>query len=285
MKLPTPTYTVDDPDGNHRYRIVDGNNVVEKLASVTGILGSIAKPALYAWYAKMACEQIESRLKAMVGSDVKLTDEWIAEVIAEGRKRPNVVRDEAAELGTAAHAAFEAILNGVEPTAPDAIKQTLTEFKTWFKSTDTEIVAQELPVASLKYHYGGRIDAIGYRDGKWGILDWKTSTGIYPEMAFQVGGGYAIAVEEQYGIKVEWADIVRFPKKEPWGTEVKPVKALPLARQGFLAALALTRLNNVESVLGEPTYSTIPKAVATAKMRKKAVKTVREATEKGTCPF
>ena len=282
MKLPTPRYTVDDPGNNHKYRIVGGP---DKLASVTTILSSIAKPALYAWYAKMACDQIESRLKAMVGSDVKLTDEWISEVIAEGRKRPNVVRDEAAELGTAAHLAFEAILKGEEPVAPDAIKQTIREFKTWFKSTDTEIVAQELPVASYIHEYGGRIDAIGYRDGKWGILDWKTSTGIYAEMAFQVGGGYASAVEEQYGIKIEWADIVRFPKKEPWGTEVKPVKDLDLAKQGFFAALALTRLNDVDLILGEPTYTTIPKAVATAKMRKKAVKTVKEAKEKGICPF
>ena len=255
MKLPKPKYTVSDV--NHKYSIMlPSGETIGPLKSVTTILDVISKPALYQWYARMACEQIEQRLMVIAGQNIRLTPDWITEVVAEGRKRPKVVKDEAAELGTAAHAAFEALIKGASPIAPPEIAPAIEEFRRWLGQTKTTIVAQEVRVGSAKYKFGGRFDALGEREGKIGILEWKTATGLYPEFALQTAGGYAIAVEEQYpGTKIEWVDIARFPKKSPWGTEICPVIDMAAAREGFLAALTLTRALKAD-LIGAASYST-----------------------------
>lgn len=277
MKLPEPKYTVTDPEGRHRYRIEQPDGpAIDNLMSVTGVLDVISKPALYQWYARMACEQIERRLLEVAGQNVQLTPAWIAEVVAEGRKRPKVVKDEAAQLGTAAHAAFETLIKGEIPVVLPEIAPAIDEFRRWFGQTKTAIVAQEVMVASAEHKFGGRFDALGERDGKMGILEWKSAAAVYPEFALQTAGGYTIAVEEQYpGIKIEWVDIARFPKKAPWSTEIFPVANMAAARDGFMAALALTRSLKAD-LIGAASYSTfaenIPaqKAPAAAAPKKKS---------------
>lgn len=283
-ELPPPRYVVEDPKGNHRYRIrrPDGTTS-ERLKSVTGVLAVINKPALVNWAARVACEQIESRLRSLAATapSVVLTDEWIAAVVAEGKKRPTAVKDEAADLGTAAHAAFEAIIANRVPDVPPAIRPAVDEFRRWLATSGTVIVAQEIPVGSDKHQFGGRLDALGWRPGKgFGILDWKTSNGIYAEYALQTAGGYALAVEEQYGLLIEWVDIARFPKKAPWGSEVVPVTDIATARRAFLSALSLGRDLDAP-LLGEPTYSTFAEnAAAVEATRENARATNGKATAK-----
>lgn len=197
----------------------------------------------------------------------------LANIIEAASKQPDKVKEEAADIGSQVHAAIEAIIKGEEPVVSERIKQPVAEFRTWFLGTKTEIVAQELAVGSVTHLFGGRLDAIGVRKigGKWrwGISDWKTSSGIYEEMALQVAGGYAIAVEEQFpGLKIEWADIVRFAKAEPYGSESKPVLNMDVARRAFLGALQLGRDLETE-FFGPPSYSTF-EARAAAKDDTKA---------------
>lgn len=272
MNLPQSRYQVTDPAGKHKYQIeIPGHDPITGLKSVTTVLGVISKPALYAWYAKTACDQIHAALQPLVGQRVELTQQWVDRVVAEGRKRPTKVKDEAAELGTMAHAAFDEILAGKEPKVPDQIRSAVDEFRKWFAASGIEVVASELAIGSAEYQFGGRIDAIGYRNGQWGILDWKTGAGIYGEYALQTAGGYAIALEEQFpGIKVEWVDIVRFAKKEPWGSEVRPVADMENARRGFLDALDLCKALEVP-MIGEASYSTFAENSAAADdLREKA---------------
>lgn len=184
----------------------------------------------------------------------------LANIIEAASKQPDKVKEEAADIGSQVHAAIESIIKGEEPSVPETIKNPVAEFRTWFAGTKTKIVAQELAVGSVKHQFGGRLDALGLRfiGGKWrfGIADWKTSSGIYEEMALQVAGGYAIALEEQYpGLKIEWCDIVRFAKVEPYGSEAKPVINMNVARRAFLGALDLGRDLETE-FFGPASYST-----------------------------
>ncbi len=207
------------------------------------------------------------------GGKLELSAAFLAALIEAASKQPDKVKDEAADIGSMVHAAIEAIIKGEEPHVPERIATPVAEFRTWFAGTKTEIVAQELAVGSVKHLFGGRLDAIGVRkiDGKWrwGIGDWKTSAGIYEEMALQVAGGYAIAAEEQFpGLKIEWADIVRFAKAEPYGSESKPVLNMDVARRAFLGALQLGRDLETE-FFGPASYSTF-EARAAAKDEGKA---------------
>jgi hypothetical protein len=203
---------------------------------------------------------------------------FLAAMAEAASKQPDKVKEEAAGVGAQVHAAIEAIIKGEEPVVPERIRQPVAEFRTWFAGTKTRIVAQELVVGSAKHLFGGRLDALGLReiDGRWrwGIADWKTSSGIYEEMALQVAGGYAIALEEQFpGIKIEWCDIIRFAKAEPYGSEAKPVVNMDVARRAFLGALQLGRDLETE-FFGPASYSTFEaraaaKTEATAETKKK----------------
>lgn len=256
IALPTPKYLVVDPKGTHRYKIqLPSGEVLSKLDSVTGILGNtIRKPALEAWKVKTALALVEEHLSGFRSKNIEITDSLISDAIAAGKKRPQEIADEAADIGIKAHDAFEAILNGRTFSVPDEIVYPVAEFHKWFDGSKIQVIATELMVGSATRKYGGKLDALAIRNGKWGILDWKTGSGIYPEMALQVAGGYAHAVEEQYGIIVEWADICRFSKKEPYGCEVKPVHDIHLAMRGFTACLDLKQI--LDSDLFGPTEYT-----------------------------
>ena len=278
MNLPTPKYVVSDPKENHRYRIeLPNGTVVEKLVSVTGVLDVISKPALYQWYAKSACELIRQKLNTLANVPIVITPEWIDEVVAEGRKRQDKIKDEAAEIGTAAHAAFERIIRG-EPlgAVPPSVAEPAAEFARWFAKTNIRIVASELPVGSITHRFGGRIDALGVvGDDEWVLLDWKTSNGLYPEMALQVGGGYALALAEQYGVSVGRAYIARFSKKEPWGSECCELLDIAAAQRGFISALELKH-TLAEALIGEPVYSTF---AARAEQSEKTATKARKAAK------
>lgn len=102
-------------------------------------------------------------------------------------------RDEAASIGTLAHEMVEADINNepfnADEYAPELIAKASRAFeayKSWASASSLEVIAQEMPLVSEKYQYGGTPDAIGMVDGELCIVDWKTSKGIYPGMLCQV---------------------------------------------------------------------------------------------------
>lgn len=269
MNLPAAKYSVTDK--NHRYTILmpDGTTV-GPLKSVTGVLGIIAKPALIPWAAKMAAQTFEAEILRR-GKDA-FRPEVLREIVDIAKNSHRKAAGDAADLGTEIHAILDAIIHGQEPAVvrPELAEPTAA-FKKYRLQSDIEIVATEIAVASVKHKFGGRIDFLGYSKarGGFGIGDWKTSNALYLEHAFQAGGGYALAVEEMFGVDITWAEIVRFAKKPPYESEARPVTDVPAAKQAFLNALALTRSNDLE-LLGEPTFSSA--GVAPAPVEPKAKK-------------
>lgn len=256
MELPKPKYTVTDK--NHRYTVLlsDGSTV-GPLKSVTGILGIIAKPALIPWAAREAANHFKTEIlrRGRNAMDPE-TLEQIAKDAAQAHRRK---AGDAADLGTKAHAIFDAILCGQEPAEiPEELKEPALDFKRWRLSTDIEIVATEIAVASVKNSYGGRIDAVGWSKsrGGFGIVDFKTSKSLLygNDYSYQVGG-YASALMEQYIVDVTWAEIVRFGKVAPFDSESRSVTDLKGAIDGFYAARALS-CHEENKMIGEPNFCT-----------------------------
>lgn len=257
MQLPKPKYLVT-ADDKHKYTIQkpDGT-IVGPLTSVTTICGLLDKPALKAWAAREAANYFKTELLRR-GKDA-LTPDTLDVITKSAATAFARKAKEAADLGTACHKIFESIMQGKEP---DQIPQELTEpardFKRWRLSTDIELVAFELAVASLFWKYGGCTDAVGYSEkrGGWGIVDYKTSSGFYGnEYAYQAGGGYAHALEEQYGIKVKWSEIVRFGKKPPYDSEARPVTDIAASKEAFLLLAQFINFNRLE-LIGPPSFTT-----------------------------
>lgn len=227
-------YDVYAEDGTTRY------------PGVTGFLGIINKPALVPWAKREALALVESALvKRLDGkrcAQVVLNKSWIDNVITDAKKRPDQIKDAAADLGTRAHAFIDKIIHGCEPEAiPPEIEAPVMAFKDWWKRSGIELVLGDTKIASRTYGYGGSLDALGRRNGKYVILDWKTSTGIYAEYALQVAA-YAQAFTETFGLPCQDAVIVRFGKKAPVEFEVKELADVKRSFEAFIAAKTLKEL-------------------------------------------
>jgi len=254
MTLPEPKYQVQllEEDDKHFY-LVNGR----KLCGVTNtleIVGGNKTNALMGWATKTALERVQKALEGKVngsGSKVIVLDKkWIAEVLAEARKQPKKLKDEAADYGTQAHLIFDAIFKGQPYTVPEPLTDTVKAFKDWLSATKLKVIAGDTKVASLEHGYGGSLDFLAYQDGKYILGDMKTSGGIRDTYALQVGA-YAQALWETYGIKVERGVIVRVDKKPPYSFEVKEVRCIWTAFESFLHAKRLAEAMQQEMYLTE----------------------------------
>ena len=112
VELPKPLYTVTDVD--HKYSIrMPGGQVIGPLISVTKVLNVIDKPALKGWAAREAANYFKAELlrlggRALVSGEL----DRIAKEAAGAHLRK---AKDAADLGTACHDAFEAIIKGLAP--------------------------------------------------------------------------------------------------------------------------------------------------------------------------
>lgn len=270
MKLPEPKYIVSED--NHKYSIVlPTGETIGPLKSVTSILKVLDKPALIGWAAREASGYFKTELLRL-GSRA-LTPETLDQIAKDAAGAHRRKAKDAADLGTACHNIFEAIIQNREPAEiPSELTEPAAAFKMYRLQSDIEVVATEVAVASAKHRFGGRLDFLGYSKtrGGWGIGDYKTSGAIYSEHGLQVGG-YAAAVEEMYDIKIAWSEIVRFSKKAPYESEARPVTNISAAMAGFLSALNMMRANEVK-LIGEQIFTSAgkPQTVPTpAKQKKK----------------
>lgn len=219
------------------------NGQTTRYPGVTGFLSVINKPALVTWAKKEALSLVEAALVKRLEGDksarIVLNKAWIDNLMYDAKKRPDLLKDEAADLGSKAHSFIDAIIHNQEPAEiPPEIEGPVKAFKDWWKSSGIELVLGDTKVASLIYEFGGSLDALGVRNGRYVILDWKTSGGIYPEYALQVAA-YGQAFSETYGFECDEAVIVRFSKKLPVRFEKKEVADIKRSFQAFLAAKSL----------------------------------------------
>ncbi len=224
----------DSPSGRH-YQVPGYS---EPFPSVTTVLGVIAKPALIPWARNVALQDVRDTLYEHLDSGGQDINElWVDGIIEQARQRPDQVRDEAADFGTASHTLIEQIILGEEPEVLPEFAQVVANFTEWRRKAHLDIHLTETTVYSAKYHYAGSMDAVAYRGKALVVIDWKTSNGLYREHALQVAA-YAKALEEMTGQPVKEAWAVRFGKKGP-EFEARKVLDLEDAFIAFRAALYL----------------------------------------------
>lgn len=244
LNLPEPKYKVKQIiEGNQHFYDVTHNGTTTRLPGVTGMLSIINKPALINWAKKEALSLVENalikRLNGKPSARVVLNKRWVNEVLSDAKKRPDTIKEEAADFGTQAHETINMIIYGEEPKyIPEEIIAPINAFKDWWHNSGITLIAGEVPVASIEHGYGGCLDALGVKDEKLIILDWKTSSGIFNEHALQVSA-YSNALYETYGLECSKAIVVRFGKKLPIEFEKKEVADLKKSFSAFLSAKSL----------------------------------------------
>lgn len=179
-------------EGNHAYWLADDAGRKRRITSVTSITGMLDKPALKRWAANTAADYA--------------TDHWddLALMAPSARRReiaaaPWQARDKKAAAGTAVHAMAEALIAGQPVEVPDELRGHVEGLARWLEASGLRVTISEALVWSDEDDdlglcaYGGRFDALGTHPRHGAILvDWKTSSGVWPEHADQLAG-YATA--------------------------------------------------------------------------------------------
>lgn len=127
--------------------------------------------------------------------------------------------------GSKVHMMIDAHIAGVAPDITDITDVARTGFNNFMKfvfERELEFVAGDTPVISLKYKYGGRLDALAVEHGELVLLDWKTGNAIRDDAACQ-GVAYNIAALETLGIKAKKVIVCRFDKTAPGYFEYREV--------------------------------------------------------------
>lgn len=199
-------------DPQKHYYLLNG----ELAYGVTNVLQILAKPALVPWAARCAAEYFEKNLKA----GVPLDEVEIQHLVKEAKWAHRNRKDGAADMGTFVHDWVEKYVTGdpqSEPVNPQLRKATKA-FVKWYEATNIEPLSSEQKLCSPTLMLAGTVDFIGKVDGKLTIIDWKTGSGIYPEMFLQMGA-YVLMYEEEFGEKVEQVGIVNCSVKAPFKTQ------------------------------------------------------------------
>lgn len=200
---------------------------------VTSILRVLDKPALMPWAIGVTRD---FWLEAVTAGR---TD--FAKIHKESWTASKKITKDAANIGKNVHAYAECHLKGLPPPdlMTDQAKRGVEAFHKWLEAHKVVIKSSERLVFSKEHYFAGTCDFVAEIDGVLSVGDFKTSSGIYPEMRMQTAA-YQHALQEEKDMKFDVRWIVRFDKKTG-EFEAKPYYDFDLDFAGFKAALALHR--------------------------------------------
>lgn len=234
LKLYKGKVIINFNEDRHLFTDDKGNFIL----SVTGATGIIDKSgALMGWVAKMMGLYLLTEKEK--GND-KITEELVSTAKREYRR----IKQEAADIGSEIHEWVSRWILGEKPEMPDNEKVVngVTAFLKFQKEHKLKWLESERYIYSKKYNYAGILDAIAREGKKLVLVDFKSSTGIYDDMRFQVAG-YEIAYEEETGKKIDKRIIIRFGK-EDGEFEIKDLGDSTKDKGVFLSCLNIRRRLN-----------------------------------------
>ncbi len=125
---------------------------------------------------------------------------------AENFKAAQSVSHKSAEEGTLIHETVEGILLGKNPDIPLSVKPAIAAFLKYFEGRNIQVTPElvERRVVHYDHRYAGTVDALALLDGKFGVLDIKTSQAIYRDYNLQTAA-YMDALKDQFqNLQTRW---------------------------------------------------------------------------------
>jgi hypothetical protein len=185
-----------------------------KLPRCTSILQMDGSKAggLMEWAKRQVAGRIEMLLVDKLTQSYAITYGDVIRACQQGLAEPDKQKDDAAIVGTGEHDNVERWLWKEKFVLTPALEMFI---KAWKESGYTP-VATEIPVI---WHdeegrgFGGRIDILAYKEGKFYIGDNKTSRSIHESYGCQVAA-YKAAIEQMSDIKIEGGTIFHIPNVE-----------------------------------------------------------------------
>lgn len=231
----------------HRYSL-DG----EWVPSVTSATSVLDKPALRAWYARQAAQWAASNPDQLtaLGHDTFVDTACGA---------PQRAMNAAAGKGTDLHAHAQQLATTGATDAPEDQWPYVEAAADFLDTHQVETLASEAFCFHDTFSYAGRLDLLAtLSDGALWLLDFKTGSGVYPDVALQLAAyRYAshlvkdLAADDEQMPPIARCGVVWV---RPEGWQLIPVNADREAWTGFLSCLALYQFTKrkADTILGAP---------------------------------
>lgn len=126
-----------------------------------------------------------------------------------GFARAKEISAKSAEMGTAVHEAIEKILVGQRPgDIPVTILPSVRAFLEFLKTSGIKMKVNpehvERRIHNVEHRYAGTIDAMAEIDGKFGVLDIKTSESVYRDYGIQTSAYMDALTREFHHLETRW---------------------------------------------------------------------------------
>lgn len=107
------------------------------------------------------------------------------------------IKNKSAAHGTLVHETVQRLVAGESAVIPEEIRPAVEKFQLFNEEKKIHFYPEfiERRIWSSRYRYAGTVDALAEIDGKFGVLDIKTSTGFFPEYNLQTAA-YVSALQE-----------------------------------------------------------------------------------------
>lgn len=107
------------------------------------------------------------------------------------------IKNKSAEEGSLVHGIVEKLVSGESPVIPEEIKPAILAFEKLREERGILFHPEfvEKLIWSERWKYAGTVDVLATIDGKFGVLDVKTSGGFWPEYNLQTAA-YLSALQE-----------------------------------------------------------------------------------------
>lgn len=194
---------------SHQYKLAVGDKKSDwqTIDSVSRICGIVDKSdALLVWASRLCSDYL---LSLPVNAR---SDEEVKRAVNIHREK----KEEAANIGTLAHAWAEAYIKSWDISFPEdpQVINAVNGFLDWTNQHKMEWIASERFIYSNKYNYVGICDAIAIIDGKRYLVDFKTSNRIRKLEYGMQTAAYSYAYFEETGQEIQWVIVARFSKDD-----------------------------------------------------------------------
>lgn len=176
------------------YKLIGPDGKAKKLVSVTTVLGTLEKRALYRWHEARGAEGAIMAVRAGMLNPHTCEPSEAVEVVRDLKLGADAAKQQAADRGLDVHGALEHYcetgdLPPVSELVPDA-RPYLQGLAAWLLKYDPTPVHMERIVCHPTLLYAGRYDLLCEIGGLTALVDLKTSRSghPYPEAHLQMEG-------------------------------------------------------------------------------------------------
>ena len=207
--------TVDLNPRNHRYYISNNKSAPDGVTTLCS--GTIPKFQLIDWAGKVCAQAVrDGCLKVLAETGMFPEQSAFLAICEAAEDAHNNIRDASGDSGSATHDLIETHLKGkpIEMPVDETVLRGYSAFLKWWAQTDIEMIEVERLIYSELFYYCGKTDFVGRRkDGRLVVGDFKTGNSAGYEGEWYQLAGYAVAIEEETGDKIEDGLIVHLDKK------------------------------------------------------------------------